>query len=67
MNKKQRKASREIPEQFIEQALQILNNVCKYNHKGCSECILKMNNGACLIETDFVEKFATWKKERNTK
>lgn len=67
MANKKRKPVKEIPEQYIVQALQILNNVCANNHKGCGECIMKMESGACLIETDFTEKFSQWSKERKSK
>ena len=66
-NKKKKTPVRDIPEAYVAQALQILNNVCMNNHKGCSECMMKMASGACLIETDFTEKFAQWKKERDCK
>ena len=59
-----KKTFTKIPTNWVNEALQILNNFCSQSTRFCDECYLRNRKGDCLLQTDYPERFDKWKKDK---
>lgn len=59
-----RKPLREIPKEYVVEALQIVTNYCNQSVKECDECFLRMKDTTCLFKAELPDRFKKWKGER---
>lgn len=59
-----RKSLREIPKEYVIEALQIVTNYCNQSVKECDECFLRMKDQTCMFRAELPDRFIKWKKEK---
>ena len=59
-----KKVFKKISTEWVDEALQILNNFCSQNTCYCEECYLRNKKDECILRTDFPERFDKWKKNK---
>lgn len=59
------KSIKQIPDNYVIEALQIVRNYCLQNGERCSDCILAMKDTTCLFFAELPDRFDAWKKENN--
>ena len=59
-----KKVLKEIPNEIVVEALQIISNYCNQNAVTCEDCMLRMKDTTCLFFAELPKRFEQWKAEQ---
>ena len=57
------KSIKQIPDNYVIEALQVVRNYCLQNGEHCSDCMLTMEDTTCLFYAELPDRFDKWKRE----